>query len=400
MRSSGREFPSIAMLFPSLALLVAQTTAPVNGCDCHATNAHYNIVTTPKSGYDYVPIVEDDSLGLYVIYSAKQNESNTGIAGTSCIYVLPLTGGEVLVFGGGFGDTWYIPGGAFFNADYDAAHVREAIGGCLKRTPSLTPLRFVAPHGHPDHITVAFIKALERAGFPVAAVQYHTGDRAWIEQLPWSPQHYPLLEALPGSACGQEILSYDSPLGKLWFTPRPGHTPGSVDLIIDVRGDPTNRVAILGSAPGGACALPPGVNLTLQAHGTAVIGGPRRAKVERITGDGINRPCLTSLSMPRPGSEWSVQVDVSQHPGALTVTLTGTDCMYQPGIRTPYGEILVNPLGKLLLSGSKAVLVDNPVLSFFIPHDPLLMGETIYVQGVILGGGVELCNGLKLTIGF
>src|SRR5262245_17506658 len=110
------------------------------GCGCHATNARYNILEIPKSGYDYIPVVYD-------AYSAKQNEDNTAFIGTSCMYVLPLLDDEVLVFGGGYGDTFYLPGGAFFDADFDAGHVREAIVSCMGRDPLKTKIRFVAPHG-------------------------------------------------------------------------------------------------------------------------------------------------------------------------------------------------------------------------------------------------------------
>jgi hypothetical protein len=79
---------------------------------CRATNARYNILNQPKSGYDFVPIVADDSRGFWVAYSAKQNDTNTDFSSTSCMYVLPRRGNEVLIFGGGFGDTWYVPGGA------------------------------------------------------------------------------------------------------------------------------------------------------------------------------------------------------------------------------------------------------------------------------------------------
>ena len=111
-----------APCFTTLALLaLAPSPAPrqTDVSFCRATNARYNVTLTPKTGYDFVPIVDDDSLGFYVAYSAKQNETNTEIAGTSCMYVLPLVGDEVLVFGGGYGDTYTIPGGAFYDADYD-----------------------------------------------------------------------------------------------------------------------------------------------------------------------------------------------------------------------------------------------------------------------------------------
>lgn len=277
----------------STALLVLALASPARAqlpeveC-CRASNARYNIVQQPKSGYDFVPIVRDDSLGLYVAYSAKQNESNTDFVSTSCMYVLPLYGDEVLIFGGGFGDTGNIVGGAFFDADYDVAMIKEAIVHCMGRELAKTRIRFVAPHGHPDHITVAFIRALERAGFTMSEIAYHAGDRDWIEGLPWLAHHPALFRVLTGTACNQPILSYDSPLGSIWFTPRPGHTPGSIDLVLDVLGDPADRVLILGSATGG-CAPAEGVRMTLPAHGTVIIGGPRKAEAEVLLGQGLNQ---------------------------------------------------------------------------------------------------------------
>ena len=40
------------------------------------------------------------------------------------------------------------------------------------------------------------------------------------------------------------------------------------------------------------------------------------------------------------------------------------------------------------------------VMAVPIPKEPTLMGRTAYVQASILGGGYELCNGLRLVIGF
>jgi hypothetical protein len=367
---------------------------------CRATNARYNVVQQPKTGYDFVPILADDSLGLYVVYSAKQNETNTGIRGTSCIFVLPLERDEVLIFSGGYGDTGYLPGGAFYDADYDVAFVKEAVRDCMGLELAATRVRFVAPHGHPDHITVAFIRALERAGFVMAEIAYHEGDRAWIEGLPWLPHHPGLFNALSGSSCGRELLGYESPLGRIWFTPRPGHTPGSIDLVLDVLGDPDERVLILGSAAGG-CTPPSGVGLTLAAHGTVLIGGPRRAEVEVLEGRGVNRRCFTSLKPPKLGTSWRAEVEVGAHPGALSFSVFGTDALLDPGRLTPYGELLVNPLGRPQLNLASSVLtgtVESVVVP--IPNDPALMGLSCFAQVTIFGGGIELCNGLRLLIGF
>lgn len=386
----------LASLLPAMPLAVLPQDAAV---ECRATNARYNIVNQPKTGYDYIPIVEDDSLGFYVAYSAKQNDTNTDFVSTSCMYVLPLDGDEVLVFGGGFGDTWYVPGGAFFDADYDVAMIKDAIVGCMGRDPATTKIRFVAPHGHPDHITVAFIRALERAGFTLVEIAYDEGDRAWIEQLPWLPHHPALFHVLRAAPCGEEILAYPSPLGRIWFVRRPGHTPGSIDLVLDVLGNPLNRVLVMGSAPGG-CAAPPGVTLTLAAHGTALVGGPRRAVSEILFGSGINRTALTNVTSPKLGTTWKTQIDTVAHPGASTVFLFGSDRRLNPTSVSIFGELFVDPAGRPLLSMTRSALSGVTTLEFDIPRDPTLMGRTYYVQGAIGGGGFELTNGLRVVIGF
>jgi hypothetical protein len=367
---------------------------------CRATNARYNVQQQPKTGYDYVPLVADDSLGFWVAYSAKQNEANTDFSGTSSIFILPLLGDEVLIFSGGFGDTYHIPGGAFFDADYDVAMIKEVVRDCMGRDVATTRIRFVAPHGHPDHITVAFVRALERAGFTLAEIAYHEGDRAWIEQLPWLAHHPALFNVLTGWFCNRELLGYDSPLGRIWFTSRQGHTPGSIDLVLDLLGDPTDRVRILGSSEGG-CAGPSGVVMTIPAHGTVLISGPRRAEATMLLGQGVNRQCFRSLKAPKLGTNWIAELDVADHPGALSFAVFGTDAMLMPGRLTPFGELLVNPLGRTQLSLARPIVNGTTeTLVLPIPHDPALMGLTCYAQATIFGGGVELSNGLRLVIGF
>ncbi|MEQ1891888.1 MAG: hypothetical protein ABL998_05035 [Planctomycetota bacterium] len=393
----------ITSCFAILPLLAAPWPAPQIsnlGCGCQAVNARYNVLNRPKTGYDYIPLVPDDSLGIYVAYSAKQNDTNTDFVSTSCMYVLPLLDDEVLVFGGGFGDTFNIPGGAFFDANYDAKMLYDIIAGCMARDPATTRVRFLAPHGHPDHITVAIIKAIERTGLEMAEIAYHAGDRAWIEQLPWLAHHPALFSVLPGAGCNQEIAAYESPLGHIGVIQRAGHTPGSIDIVLDLLGDVDNRTVIQGSAPGG-CTPPSGVTLTLAAHGTALIGGPRRAVTEQFNGSGVNRPCFRTASPPKLGSDWIAEVEVGKHPGASFVLFYGTDCLLNPPLLTPYGEVLVNASGRIQINALVPVTTaDVQSFTLPIPNDAALMGRNCYVQGTIFGGQLEFCNGLRLTVGF
>jgi hypothetical protein len=93
--------------------------------------------------------------------------------------------------------------------------------------------------------------------------------------------------------------------------------------------------------------------------------------------------------------------DLSEHPGATFVYLFGSDCMLSPGVLTPFGEMLADPRGQTLLSILNPTLsTDKEFVGFDIPHDATLMGRACYVQGTILGGRVEMCNGLRLLIGF
>ncbi|HEX6884172.1 MAG TPA: hypothetical protein VF530_12400, partial [Planctomycetota bacterium] len=202
------------------------------------------------------------------------------------------------------------------------------------------------------------------------------------------------------ASCNAELLSYDSPLGRLWVRHRPGHTPGSVDLVLDVLGNPADRWLIQGSSSGG-CPAPSGVQMTLAAHGTAMVGGPRRAAVTQYNGTGTNRTCFTSVTPPRVGSTWVVQLDLASHAGATHTYVFGSDCHYEPGLATPYGEMLVDPLGRYPLNVLRPVFAaDKELVGMDIPKIPSLMGRVLYVQGAILGGRVELCNALRIVLGF
>jgi hypothetical protein len=280
------------------------------------------------------------------------------------------------------------------------AYVTEIARGCLRLDPALTRVHFVAPHGHADHVNAAFMKALDRAGFRLAEIAYHVGDRSWIEGLPWLPEHRQILRPFPGSPCEEAPLTYASPLGRIWFYSRPGHTPGTVDLVLDVGGDPAKRVLVRGASRGGSCLGPVGgTEFVLEAHGTAMLANPRRGEVNVIEGRKINTLCLSASSRPKLGTIWSATIDSSNHEDAVLVTLTGTERRLDPGLVLRYGELLLDLQSNVVFTTQVLSSGGVDVIQFPIPFDPALIGLSTYVQATILGGGVELCNALELVVG-
>ena len=59
----------------------------------------------------------------------------------------------------------------------------------------------------------------------------------------------------------------------------------------------------------------------------------------------------TSATPPKLGTDWVAELDVSDHPGATFVYVYGTDCLLNPGVMTPFGELLANPRGRAQISG-------------------------------------------------
>ncbi len=125
-----------------------------------------------------------------------------------------------------------------------------------------------------------------------------------------------------------------------------------------------------------------------------------RAKVLARIGTGINRPCFTILSQPVVGTTFVLRVDASLHPGARLSGFLGVDAPLSPGVVYPFGELLIDAFG-----GRKLVQASRPSTGYLddfplpIPADPALIGLIGYLQGWILGGGVELCNGLDVLLG-
>jgi hypothetical protein len=114
-------------------------------------------------------------------------------------------------------------------------------------------------------------------------------------------------------------------------------------------------------------------------------------------GSGANAACFAALP-PVLGSSWSATVDATAHPGA-TSTVVVAHALASSGTFVAAGEILVDLASPRFLASFVAgsgVVVHGGT----IPTTPSLAGVTASLQGLILGGGAELCNAVDVVFGY
>ena len=385
--------------------------------DCDAENARDNHSWPLKMGTDFVPLTSDDSLGFYVVYSARTTNGTT-MNNNVGMFVFEIDGGELVLFGAGYGDTF----AALNSAHFDAANMDAMLRNCMGRVPESTPIRFVSPHWHGDHINVEFIHELQALGWPIVDIVFHEDDAPFIyNYYNWTWEDETKFTLLSDGACSEEIASYSSPLGKLWFTARSGHAPGAIDAVIDVRGNTQDRFAILGSAPGGACnSLPPGTRNFIKGHGNVLLSTDPQVVPY---GCGINPDgSLTVLNgAPRIGAEVVLGVDDPEGDvavGSLPYLWVST----APDALVPCGSILSLPgmarQGELLLGDDNSSFLAPPRIGapwagagtpspFLVdlPYDTALVGKSIFYQGAIIdplgtnGNRIALTEALELRLG-
>lgn len=326
---------------------------------CAVGNARQNRSTPTKITADFVPINGDDSLGFYCVYGVKASATG-GVGGNVGIYLFDLGPGEALVFGSGYGN---IVGANLFDAAYDMERVDQVLRFCMGKVPSETRLRIVAPHGHADHINPACNRELERLGYRIAEIAFHSGDFSLVNGMGWNSADRALFRVLPAAkSCLQELASYASPLGKLWFYERPGHTAGSIDLVLDVQNDPGNRIVVRGSQPSAPCTAISGQREIINAHGN----------VELFSA----RPGLTDVA-PLQGTSL----------GGTTLTLTGAG-FTAAGAGTP----------RVYLGGalaSEVSVLGDTSLTCKVPAGPA--GQLVEVTVVNNNGKAELAGAFFYT---
>lgn len=156
-------------------------------------------------------------------------------------------------------------------------------------------------------------------------------------------------------------------------------SPGAHDVTLTVSG------------PGGSASVTLEEAVLVQQPALAVVRG----------GSGLNDDCYASSELPILGTTWHATVDASQHPGGGLTYVYGSSAAFSQV--TPFGELLVRLSAQggvrlFTLAAPSGGGVAQHALA--IPVNVSLVGLTAYTQGLILGGGLELCNAIDLTLGY
>jgi len=129
-------------------------------------------------------------------------------------------------------------------------------------------------------------------------------------------------------------------------------------------------------------------------------GAPAATNVVR-NGAGGNRTCLAATSLPILGSVWETRVDTSGHPPGATIVLLGYSApasgIFTGGRRY---EVLLDGSSQRLFSEVRRASGGTDAIRVPIPCRAALAGVPIYVQALILGSRLELCNALDVTPGY
>lgn len=114
-------------------------------------------------------------------------------------------------------------------------------------------------------------------------------------------------------------------------------------------------------------------------------------------GSGVNAPCF-SAAPPQLGAAWNATVDARAHPGATLTFVFGHE-RGLPGSASAFGELLLD------LASPRVFLSRAPGSGLVahagnVPFDLAWLGVRASLQGVIAGGGLELCNAVDVVLGY
>jgi len=146
------------------------------------------------------------------------------------------------------------------------------------------------------------------------------------------------------------------------------------------------------SGPGGAAQMVKNDAVLVKVPASAL---PRN-------GQGINRTCLQSTSLPVLGTHWTAQIDATVHPGATAGVIYATN-VPSGGLVLPAGELLIllpAQGGVRLWSVMAPTIGGTAHFDAKLPASAALVGMTSFAQGFVLGGSLEFCNALDIVLGY
>ena len=116
-------------------------------------------------------------------------------------------------------------------------------------------------------------------------------------------------------------------------------------------------------------------------------------------GSGVNPVCFSSTSEPRLGLEWTSAIDTSVRPVTSVTFVFGYAHAEPLPYTLAFGEVLLDALSPHLFTTTAGVSGNTSVHTILVPPDPLLLGDPAYTQALLAGGGLQLGNGIDLTLG-
>jgi hypothetical protein len=135
------------------------------------------------------------------------------------------------------------------------------------------------------------------------------------------------------------------------------------------------------------------------ATGQTTLDGfdPHNGAALPYNGSGANPSVYTSTRPPTVGTNWTAEIDANLQPGATSAWIVAHPAA-SSGTNLPFGELLVDLSTQRLFVSKSPVLGGLSSHANAIPNDPALVNVTAFTQGVILGGGVRLTNGVELRL--
>jgi glucose/arabinose dehydrogenase len=130
-----------------------------------------------------------------------------------------------------------------------------------------------------------------------------------------------------------------------------------------------------------------------------VPAGAPDANATIANGSGINRVCLTSASEPILGNVWEARVDAAGHPG-ITTTFLACHASSSSGTFFNGFEVLIDGSSPRYFTLGLPSTGTTDVIRAQLPCDVALSGLKASIQAILLGGGLELCNALDITLGY